>query len=111
MPNHRQIIRQRLAVAGENRNEAFTAYVDAAQRVFQQVTNNDYIVSDPGFLHDVGRHLEDIQYSLMILRPNRTHETQRMIEIILEMRSMIDRVIQRQEITDVIANQSQGHRG
>ena len=111
MPNHRQIIRQRLAVAGENRNEAFTAYIDAARRVFQQVTNNDYIVSDPDFLHDVGGHLEDIQYSLTILRPNRTHETQRMIDIILEMRSIIDRVIQRQEITDVIANQSQGHRG
>ena len=60
MPNHRQIIRQRLAVAGENRNEALTAYIDAARGVFLQVTNNNDLVGDPDFLHDVARHLDDI---------------------------------------------------
>ena len=95
----------------ENRNEAFTAYINAAQRVFHQVTNNDNKASDPDFLHDIARHLEDIQYSLTILGPNRNQEIQRMIEIILEMRSIIDTVIQRLEVTDVIADQCQGQRG
>ena len=113
MPNHRQIIRQRLAVAGENRNEALTAYIEAARGVFLQVTNNNDLVGDPDFLHDVARHLDDMIYPVQpsILGPTRNQETQRIIATILEMRSIIDRVIERLENSGVIVNQSQGHRG